>query len=102
MQIAAPLNQVTSASDTPKNPYWAWLRVTMPGIHTVAEAAYPVSAMPVITPDARTTRRRTWPSSMSQAVNHHNKIEPAKLTRRNPAVPAPLPSTLRAAPTSPR
>ena len=40
MQIAAPENQVTNASATPKKPNWASLSVTTSGIQIVAEAAY--------------------------------------------------------------
>jgi hypothetical protein len=37
MQIAAPENQVTSASATPKNPNWLSLRVTTAGIQIDAD-----------------------------------------------------------------
>ena len=39
MQMAAPENQVTRASATPKKPNCFWLLVTTCGIHTVAARA---------------------------------------------------------------
>ena len=38
MQMAAPENQLTRASATPKSPNWASLLVTVSGIQTEAEA----------------------------------------------------------------
>ena len=38
-QIAAPENQDTRASATPKKPYWVSLRVTTAGIQTLAANA---------------------------------------------------------------
>jgi hypothetical protein len=56
--------------------------------------------MPVRTPLASTTRRRTLAWSMSQAVIHQKMIEVAKLTATKTTVPSPLGTNARTPPTT--
>src|SRR4029453_10446696 len=98
MQIAAPENQLTNARATPKTPNWASLPVTTPGIQMLADAAYPIIAMPVITPVGTSPRARTSPSSRNHAVNHHSPAVTTSDTMAKRANPSPPPRAPRRPP----
>ena len=80
MQIAAPENQVTSDRATPKKPNCRKLLVTLLGIQSVADTAYAAIARPVTAPVATSTRIRTCPISISQAVSVHTATDVASAT----------------------